>query len=99
MLIVGGYGANDMRLDMSVKNGISALADRNIEGYTRKALQAALDQIDGKPVPERIEVALPFTRNSPDHYPAKAEPKKTGKESRRARAAQKPGPTAAPAKK
>jgi ABC-type sugar transport system substrate-binding protein len=98
-LIVGGYGANDMRLDIMVKNGVSALADRNIEGYTRKALQLALDQMDGKPTPERIEVAMPFTRNSPDHYPAKTEPKKTDQKGRAPGAAEKPGPTAAPAKK
>jgi ABC-type sugar transport system substrate-binding protein len=98
-LIVGGYGANDIRLDMSVKNGISALADRNIEGYTRKALQVALDQMDGKSAPERIEVALPFTRNQPDHYPAKAESKKTGQKDRAPESVEKLGPTAAPAKK
>jgi ABC-type sugar transport system substrate-binding protein len=98
-VIVGGYGANDMRLDMAVKNGISALADRNIEGYSRKALQLALDQMDGKPTPERIEVEMPFTRNQPEHYPAMAEPKKTGQENRAPDASEKPERPAAPAKK
>jgi ABC-type sugar transport system substrate-binding protein len=98
-LIVGGYGANDARLDISVKIGTSALADRNIDGYARKALQLAIDQMDGKPTPERNEVGMPFTRNQPEHYPDKAEPKKTGRKERRPNAAGKPGPTVAPAKK
>ena len=97
-LIVGGYGANDMRLDMSVKNGSPAGRSQH-RGLYPQSPQAALDQMDGKPTPERNEVALPFTRNQPDHYPIKAEPKKTGPKDRAPESAKKPGPTAAPARK
>ena len=69
-IVVAGYTACDMRLDILVKGKSAALVDRNVEGYTRKALQLALDQIDGKPVPEVLEVEMPFLRNRRAYYPA-----------------------------
>jgi ABC-type sugar transport system substrate-binding protein len=75
-IVVAGYTACDNRLDIMVKGKSAALVDRNVEGYTRKALKLALDQIEGKPVPELLEVEMPFTRNRRLFYPAPAEPGK-----------------------
>jgi ABC-type sugar transport system substrate-binding protein len=102
-VIVGGYGANDTRLDILVKNAVSVLADRNVEGYSRKALQLALDQMDGKPVPERLEVDMPVTHNRPASYPAAAEPKKSDQKSEPGsavgKASQPPAPQSGSVKK
>lgn len=76
-IILAGYTACDIRLDILVKSKSSAMVDRNIEGYTRKALQLALDQIDGKSVPDILEVEMPFLRNRRISYPTGGEPGKT----------------------
>jgi ABC-type sugar transport system substrate-binding protein len=64
MFAIGGYFACDARLAQHVKDRVQALVDRNVEGYARKALQLALDLMDGKPVPERalVDVRLIHTR-------------------------------------
>jgi ABC-type sugar transport system substrate-binding protein len=60
---IGGYSACDARLPQTVKDRVQGLVDRNVEGYARKALQVALDLMDGKPVPERalVDVRLVHT--------------------------------------
>jgi ABC-type sugar transport system substrate-binding protein len=75
-LILGGYAAADQRLDLLVKGRTSALADRNVEGYARKALQLALDQMEGKPVPARSEIEMPFKHVRPTFYPSAEEAKR-----------------------
>jgi ABC-type sugar transport system substrate-binding protein len=91
-LIMGGYAASDQRLDLLVKGRSSAVADRNVEGYTRKALQLALDQMDGKPVPERTEIEMPFTHVRPNFYPSKDEAKSTDSVPERNKVERRPRP-------
>ncbi len=64
MFAIGGYFACDARLSQHVKESVQGIVDRNVEGYARKALQVALDVMDGKPVPERalVDVRLIHTR-------------------------------------
>jgi ABC-type sugar transport system substrate-binding protein len=85
LLVLGGYASCDVRLDMTLKQGTEAIVDRNSETFARKTLQVLLDQIEGKAVPERNEVDLPFTHNAPRFFPATAEASPP--------AAPKPGPS------
>lgn len=62
MVVLGGFAACDSRLNDLIQRLTPALADRNIEGYARKALQTSLDLMDGKPAPERVELPVPFLR-------------------------------------
>ncbi len=52
-----------------VKDRVQGLIDRNVEGYARKALQVALDLMDGKPVPERALVDVRFIHTPPPLTP------------------------------
>jgi len=65
MFAIGGYFACDARLSQHVKDRVQGLVDRNVEGYARKALQVALDLMDGKPVPERALVDVRFIHTPP----------------------------------
>jgi ABC-type sugar transport system substrate-binding protein len=65
MMAIGGYYACDARLTQNMKERIQGLIDRNVEGYARKALELALDFMEGKPVPERAPVDVRFIHNSP----------------------------------
>jgi hypothetical protein len=78
-VVLAGYAACDIRLDIITKGRAAALADRNIEGYARRALQLAVDQIEGKPGPAVAEVEVSTARNRRLYYPADPEPKDTGK--------------------
>ncbi len=69
MFAIGGYFACDARLTQSVKDHVQGLVDRNVEGYARKALQVALDLMEGKPVPERALVDVRFIRTPPPFIP------------------------------
>jgi ABC-type sugar transport system substrate-binding protein len=71
--VLGGYAACDVRLDMLHKRGTEAIVDRNSEAYARKALRILLDQIEGRTVPERNEVDLPFIHNVPRYIPVATE--------------------------
>ena len=62
--VIGGYFACDARLSQQVKERVQGLIDRNVEGYARKALQVALDLIDGKSVPDRVLVDVRFIHTS-----------------------------------
>jgi ABC-type sugar transport system substrate-binding protein len=77
-IVLAGYAACDVRLDMILKGKAAALADRNIEGYARKALQLAIDHIEGKPAPEVTELEVAAVRNRRLYYPVDAEPKEAG---------------------
>ncbi|MGA9924021.1 MAG: sugar ABC transporter substrate-binding protein [Isosphaeraceae bacterium] len=66
---IGGYFACDVRLTQRVKDHVQGLVDRNVEGYARKALQVALDLMDGKPVPERALVDVRFIHTPPPFIP------------------------------
>ena len=48
-----------------MKARVQGLVDRNVEGYARKALEVALDLMDGKSVPERALVDVRFYPNPP----------------------------------
>jgi ABC-type sugar transport system substrate-binding protein len=91
VLVLGGYAAVDVRLDLLVKQGTEALVDRNCETFARKALQLVLDQIDGKTVPERTEIELPFYHNTPRFVPDTSEAP-TSAAAKPQPAAAKPGP-------
>ena len=52
-----------------MKDHVQGLVDRNVEGYARKALQVALDLMEGKPVPERALVDVRFIRTPPPFIP------------------------------
>ena len=69
MFAIGGYFACDARLTPSVKSRVQGLVDRNVEGYARKAIQVALDLMDGKPVPERALVDVRFIHTPPPFIP------------------------------
>ncbi|MBV8488303.1 MAG: substrate-binding domain-containing protein [Planctomycetaceae bacterium] len=73
---LGGYAACDARLDSLPKALSECVIDRNTEGYARKALQVALDLMDGKPVAERNEVELRLIHHIPTYDPQAAETKK-----------------------
>jgi hypothetical protein len=73
-IALGGYAACDARLDSLPKALTECILDRNTEGYARKALQVALDLMEGKPVAERNEVELRFIHHIPT-YPETAETK------------------------
>jgi ABC-type sugar transport system substrate-binding protein len=77
-VVLAGYTACDIRLDLLVKGRSAAIADRNVEGYAREALRLALDQIEGKAVPDVLEVEVPFARNRRIFYPVVDEPKNDG---------------------
>ncbi|MGC8642514.1 MAG: hypothetical protein ACP5XB_21880, partial [Isosphaeraceae bacterium] len=62
-LIRGGYAACDGRTDETILRMTEAVANRNTDGYTLKVLDIALDQMDGKPAPGRVEVPIRFIRN------------------------------------
>jgi ABC-type sugar transport system substrate-binding protein len=62
-IVRGGYGACDIRLDEMIVQMTEAVADRNMEAYSRKALLLALDMMAGKAVPERIDLPVRFIRN------------------------------------
>ncbi len=72
---LGGYAACDARLDSLSKALSECIVDRNTEGYARKALQVALDLMDGKPVAERNEIELRLIHHPPTYYPQAAETK------------------------
>jgi len=63
MFAIGGYYACDARLTQHVKDHVQGLIDRNVEGFAHKALQVALDLMEGKPVPVRalVDVRLIHT--------------------------------------
>jgi ABC-type sugar transport system substrate-binding protein len=69
MFAIGGYFACDARLTQSVKDHVQGLVDRNVEGYARKALQVALDLMEGQPVPERALVDVRFIHTPPPFIP------------------------------
>jgi ABC-type sugar transport system substrate-binding protein len=95
--VVGGYAANDARLDLLVKERVSAMADRNVEGYARAALQLALDQMGGKTVPERVALEMPIVYHHPDVYPSPEGGQKPGQGSGPNRAGDQPArPPASP---
>jgi len=66
---IGGYFACDVRLTPHMKGRVQGLVDRNVEGYARKALQVALDLMDGKPVPNRALVDVRFIHTPPPLIP------------------------------
>jgi ABC-type sugar transport system substrate-binding protein len=74
-VILGGYAACDVRLDQIVKALAEGLANRNVEGYARKAFQVAIDLMDGKPAPERAEVEIRVIHNPPQYQPVSDETK------------------------
>ena len=61
-VVAGGYAACDERANPLVKQGTEVLADCSMAGFSRKALQVALDLMDGKPAPERVEIEMPLVR-------------------------------------
>ncbi len=61
-VVAGGYAACDERANPAVRQGSEVLADCSMLGYSRKALQVALDLMDGKPAPERVEIEMPLVR-------------------------------------
>jgi ABC-type sugar transport system substrate-binding protein len=77
-IVLAGYAACDIRLDIIVKGKAAALVDRNIEGYSRKALQLAIDQVEGRPVPEVTELEVTSARNHRLFYPVNPESKEAG---------------------
>ena len=90
--LVGGYFACDARLMPPLKNNVQGLIDRNIEGYARKALQVALDLMDGKAVPDRALVEVRLL-----HSPMPLEPIRSTSDDRQnqkteANTAKQPGP-------
>jgi ABC-type sugar transport system substrate-binding protein len=61
--MVGGFiytSANMVLVDMG---NASALADRKVDALARKAMRTALDRAEGRSVPDRIEVELPYRRS------------------------------------
>lgn len=73
VVIRGGYGSSDARLDALLVQMTEALANRNTDGFERTVLDLALKQMEGKPVPERVEVPVRFIRN-PQRTPMKRNP-------------------------
>jgi ABC-type sugar transport system substrate-binding protein len=71
--LIGGFAACDARLDEYVKGGSQGLVNRNTEGFARKLLALALDQMDQKPVPERNEVEMPFIHTPPPFKPTEGD--------------------------
>ncbi len=70
---VGGYYACDARLILPMKARVQGLIDRNVEAYARRALEVALDLMDGKAVPERVLVDVRFHPNPHPYLPTSAE--------------------------
>ena len=70
---VGGYYACDSRLVLPMKARVQGLVDRNVEVYARKALEAALDLMDGKSVPDRVLVDVRYYPNPQPFLPTSAE--------------------------
>lgn len=73
-IVAGGYAACDDRSNPFLKEGTEVLADSSMQGYTRKALQVAIDLMDGKPAPERVEVEMPLSRSVIASGPLPARP-------------------------
>jgi len=90
--VIGGYFACDARLSQHVKNHVQGLIDRNIEGYARKALQAALDLMDGKPVPERVPVDVRLIHTPPPFAPPPSSAGAQGKQTAEGSLGEKPKP-------
>ena len=65
LLVRGGYAACDARIDDTILKITEAVGDRNIEGYARKALELAPNQMESKPVPERVELPIRIIQNPP----------------------------------
>jgi ABC-type sugar transport system substrate-binding protein len=62
-VVAGGYAAFDEQDSPLVRAGTEFLADCSISVFSRKALQLALDLMDGKSAPERVDVEIPLIRN------------------------------------
>ena len=66
---IAGYAACDVRLSDEIKQMVQGLVDRNLEGYAQKAVQVALDLMDGKPVSEQNVVELRLVHTPPPVLP------------------------------
>ena len=69
MFAISGYAACDARLADAVKHHVQGLIDRNVDGFARKALQNAMDLMEGKAVPERTIVDVRLVHTPPPFYP------------------------------
>jgi len=75
-VVAGGFGALDERANSMVKQGTEVMAECSTVSYARKALQVALDLMNGKPAPERVEVEMPLLRKGVASGPSPERPKK-----------------------
>ena len=90
--VVGGYFACDARLNPPLKNNVQGLIDRNVEGYARKALQVALDLMDGKPVSDRALVEVHLVHTPIEPQPIRSTDDRQSEKTGARSAGNKPGP-------
>jgi ABC-type sugar transport system substrate-binding protein len=70
LFAIAGYAACDSRLTEHIRGYFQGIIDRSIDAYAHKALQVAMDLMDGKPVAERNVADLRLFHNPFPFVPA-----------------------------